>query len=169
MIIGLLLAGGTSSRFQYGDKALYQDFPERCFETLSALVDKVFVSAKPSNLSELQKRLSKASFVLDQAPYINEGPLSALYALSSRCNETCDVLILSVDNPEVSAKSLQLLLAEPKAYVDDYYTIAHLSFEPAELASFLASGQRRMRSFLRLLKAQPISFPAEELIDHNKK
>jgi molybdopterin-guanine dinucleotide biosynthesis protein A len=169
MTIGLILAGGTSIRFEQGDKALYQDFSERCFARLSALADEVFVSASASNLTELQKRLPRAQFLLDEAPYVSQGPLSALYALALKFSEKIDVLILPVDNPEISVPSLQLLLSAQNSYADDHYTIAHLNFSAQEIGTFLETGQRRMRAFLELLKAQPILLPENELIDHNKK
>ncbi len=169
MTIGLLLAGGNSSRFEYGDKALYQNFAERCFKTLSDLTAPVYISAKLSNLTALQTRFPQAELLLDEPPYVAEGPLSALYALSTRVNSPIDVLILSVDNPEVAAKSLQQLLDKPNRYADHYFTIAHLTFEAADLTTFLATGQRRIKKFLNFLDAQAIALPADELIDHNRK
>ena len=169
MTIALLLAGGNSSRFKFGDKATYQNFPERCFETLSALTETVFVSAKLSNLTELQNRLPQGIFLLDQAPYLNQGPLSALYALVDKhSDKSWDLLILSVDNPEISVASLKLLLAQPNAYVENYFTIAHLTSQTAQLQDYLASGNRRILGFLQLLKAVPISISETELIDHNR-
>lgn len=169
MTTGLLLAGGKSSRFIYGDKALYKDFPERCFSTLSDLTDEVFVSAKSSNLAELQKRLTTENFLLDAEPYVNQGPLSALYALANERKTITNVLLLSVDNPEISVESLKKLLEFPNAYVENYFTIAHLTFEPSDLTDYLQSGQRRMKGFLDFLNAKAVEIPENELVDHNKK
>ena len=166
MTIGLLLAGGTSSRFIYGDKALYADFAERTYATLTNLCEEIYISCNSSNIDELQGRLPKAKFLLDQEPYVNQGPLSAFYALPFK---HCDVLTLSVDNPELTAASLGQLLDFENAYAENYFTLSHLTFEKSSLIEHLENGNRRLKPFLKNLNAVAIAFSEKELIDHNEK
>lgn len=166
MRVGLLLAGGTSSRFIYGDKAVYGDFAERTFACLAELCERVYVSCTPENQASLQERLPEGIFLLDRAPYISQGPLSGLYALPF---EQVDVLTLSVDNPELSSESLGQLLNFPNAYAEDNFTLSHLTFDKRELTAYLEQGKRRLKAFLEALGAVAIKLPENELIDHNEK
>jgi len=176
MTIGILLAGGKSSRFQQGDKALYFDdrlgksWLELAYAKLDQLCEAVYISASPTNHEKIKQAMPGGQVQLDHSNYFGEGPLAALYSIAQNFPEEQrqDYLILSVDNPEVSVESLEKLMNKPNQYARDNFTIAHLSFSAEEIENYLASGQRRVLGFLDVLGASPLGLPDDELVNHNQ-
>ncbi|MGM0212693.1 molybdenum cofactor guanylyltransferase [Enterococcus sp. AZ109] len=180
-MIGLVLAGGKSSRFEKGDKALYFDpyyqktWVEIAVSTLLEVTSEVYVSVNTQNIDPLRQILSNqpVSLIMDHPELTNQGPLSGLYTICSMRPEA-SILVSSVDYPELTATSLRTLAANPNCYAIDgqgnsHFTIGHFSFELSILEDYLATGQRNVRSFLELLSAVPVVLPDEQLINHNQK
>jgi molybdopterin-guanine dinucleotide biosynthesis protein A len=171
MVTGLILAGGKSSRFLQGDKALFWDkqfsktWVEKTYETLSALTDRVFISVNAKNMDKIAALLPSAALLTDEAPYIACGPLSALYAARAYAD---DLLLLPVDNPEITSASIHQLFAHQNCYARNTFTIAHVHFQPQQLENYLSAGNRRVRDFFCLISAVPIDLTADELVDHNE-
>lgn len=179
MTIGIILAGGQSSRFEYGDKALFFDqkiekyWLELAYEKLSALTEQTYIIANSSNFNKIKTILPDAPVLQDHPNFSGEGPLAGLFTVSNLLTEPSvsvqafDYLILSVDAPELSTKSLAKLLSVRNQYVKDNFTIAHLYFSHSQIQTFLQNHQRRMKDFLSLLNATPLVLPESELINHN--
>lgn len=179
MTVGIILAGGHSSRFG-SDKALYFDALYKeywvclAYQKLAALTDTVFICGNANNQQALKNILPKSAIVLtDCLPFIDCGPLSALYAAASQnqCGTTRqDYLILAVDYPDISQDSLSTLLSKRNCYLQDanqknHYTVAHLSFCKDDLTYFLTKN-KRMKNFLAYLLAIPI-FADQNVVNQN--
>ncbi|GBG96729.1 NTP transferase domain-containing protein [Lactococcus termiticola] len=176
MTIGILLAGGKSSRFKQGDKALFfderlgQSWLEIAFDKLKQVSDEVFISASATNYEKIKQDLAGGHIQLDHSDFSGEGPLSALYSVAKHFpqGQAQDYLILSVDNPEISINSLRSLMRQPNQYAENHFTIAYLRFSADDIESYLQTGQRRVIGFLNQLAASAIQLPDEELVNHNE-
>ncbi|AYG01551.1 NTP transferase domain-containing protein [Lactococcus allomyrinae] len=173
MTIGIILAGGKSSRFKNGDKALFLDknsnqtWTEIAYMKLSALTEKTYIVASHSNLPQIKKQLPSAHIITDHPLFTGEGPLAGLYTVSSIVTDTHDYLILAVDYPEISVQSLTELLSVKNTYIKNNFTIAHLTFSHTQIQDFLENKNRRMQDFLTSIQATSITLPEIELTNHN--
>ena len=175
MTIGILLAGGKSSRFEHGDKAFFIDpntqksWLELTHEKLMPLTEKTYILASPSNYFEVKKQFPQAFVLTDHLDFAGEGPLSGLYTVSkllTKSSVKTDYLILAVDYPELTEEHLLQLLQKENCYVTHHFTLAHLRFNHKQIQTFLAADQRRFKDFLSLLNAQPIHLNSD-LVNHN--
>ncbi|MCL2677347.1 MAG: NTP transferase domain-containing protein [Streptococcaceae bacterium] len=175
-MIGILLAGGKSTRFAKGDKALYFDddlqttWTEASYKKLSAVCDQVIISANTTNRTEIQELLPEANLILDSSEFTDQGPLSALYAVSqSLANDKKEsYVILAVDHPELESKTLQELIDTGSCYLNDQYTIAQINFSFSQIRDFLLSGERRFKKFLELVDAQSLEITTINIQNHNE-
>ncbi len=178
MTIGILLAGGQSSRFKE-DKALYVDpdyhksWGRLQSEKLLALTDETYVVANQKNQQELKNQLAmyNITVTLDDPKYFGEGPLSGLYRVAKETKEH-DFLVLGIDYPDVTTKELQQLLFVKNCYAIDgnltpHYTLCHLSFHYLELKEFLETGNRRLRDFLKEQQTKECCISKRALFNYN--
>ena len=178
-MIGLILAGGKSTRFTNGDKVLFFDqqynktWLELAVEKMEQVASTVYISANPENYKKIEVLLPNyaTKIVLDTPEFAGQGPLSGLYALSTkRPNES--LLVISVDYPELSLTALQALAERSNSYAVDtegnaHFTIGHFYFSTKELHDYLLAGNLRVGSFLKQISANPFLLPSDQLINHN--
>ncbi|MFD1671886.1 molybdenum cofactor guanylyltransferase [Agrilactobacillus yilanensis] len=157
--IGLILAGGHSRRFGT-DKALYRPTPKALPQVqqmaliLAPLVSQIFVSVNHHNQSAITKLFANdnATTVLaDQAPFVDQGPLSGIYATCHYLKTTTDFLMVPTDYPKLETATLNQLLKQPCYPVVDqrsHQTIAHFETNENAVEHYLNTGQRRVRIFL---------------------
>lgn len=173
MTTGLILAGGKSSRFLTGDKALYFDIQYHktwlavIVEKLQQLpLDHILISVSADNKEKIAMLFPNIQLIEDPPDFQQQGPLAGILSAAKIDNE---LLITSVDYPEISVSSYQKILSADNAYARDTFTLSHLNFSTDRLEAFLAAGNRRVKDFLAEIAAQPVNLPATELINHNEK
>lgn len=180
-MIGVVLAGGGSRRFGQ-DKALYQ-FPNQsvnnaqlAVDKLTILCDEVLVSASSRNVDALTEQFvhsANINVIVDQPPFVQNGPLSGLYAVACRFDQPQDFLTLAVDYPLVSVDVLSTLANHANCYARtpdaDHYTLAHLTLDRAQLRDFLLLDDYRLSYFItEVQRCNPIAFANAELfINYN--
>lgn len=177
---GVVLAGGRSTRFDDGDKALAtvdgEPILERVAARLGAVTDDVVVNCRHVQREGFERALANVDatvrFAVDDRP--DEGPLvgldTALNAVS-----TPRVVVVACDLPFLDATVLDALVAmvdgepgSPDAAVlkgDDGFTkptCAAYRTDPlaASIADALSSGSRRLRDALEDLDVRKIA-PAD--------
>lgn len=115
MTTGIVVAGGTSSRFGSGDKALAtvggSPMIRRVIDRLDPVVDRIVVNARPSQRSSFSAVVADAicpvRFAIDRPP--DGGPVAGLgTALDVVEDETA--LVLACDLPFVQTATLSRLL-----------------------------------------------------------
>ncbi|MTV82162.1 molybdenum cofactor guanylyltransferase [Secundilactobacillus folii] len=170
-MIGIVLAGGTSSRFGT-DKALYR-FPNQQVNNAQLAVDKliticdtVLVSANQQNFAELTRQFSASSgvnVISDQPPFEQCGPLSAIYAATCLFEKPNDYLTLAVDYPLISTEVLATIANHGNCYAAtpdaDHYTLAHFTVDQQTIKDFLLLDDYRLSYFITEVKnCDPVSF-----------
>jgi molybdopterin-guanine dinucleotide biosynthesis protein A len=157
-VYGLILAGGKSSRMQTDKAALqyHDNISQRSFlyKLLEKYCSKTFVSCRQDQVSQLQEG---EIFITDENKY--EGPLNGI--LSAHHNFTNNAwLIIAVDLPHVSDKTIELLLSQrdPLKMATVYATHASEKPEPLiaiwepaaliEAEKYIKEGNRCPRKFL---------------------
>lgn len=176
MTIGIILAGGRSRRFKQ-DKALFYDpyfeqtWVELAAEKIHQLTSTVFISVNQTNAQPIQTLFADKPYQIVIDRLTDVGPLGGLLAVAETSGET-DFLLLAVDYPELSVKSLQQLAAFPNRYAVDsqdqpHFTVAHLQVDSQKLAAYLNTGNRRLKFFYQQLGATPLELPTAELENHN--
>lgn len=112
---GILLAGGSSTRFQDGDKALAEIDGEpmlrRVAEKLAPVVGRTVVSCRGEQRADFEKVLDgigDVRFAVDPIPYA--GPVAAIKT-SLRYVEDDEVFVLACDVPLIRTEALQRLRA----------------------------------------------------------
>ncbi|MDR0297858.1 MAG: NTP transferase domain-containing protein [Streptococcaceae bacterium] len=170
MTYGIFLAGGGSRRFATGDKALFENWAQLAVEHLSALTERVFIVASPTNAHALTAKFPSATVLCDAREFAGEGPLVGLYTVSKQTQDfenAQSYLILPSDSPEITRVQILKLLSADNVYVRENFPICHLTFSHQQLADFLATGERRFYNFLKCLDAKATSF--KDLPNHNEK
>jgi len=174
-MIGLVLAGGKSTRFGR-DKALYHCPHERvnnaelAVNKLRLLSDEVIVSANAKNGDALATQFQAVptiTVVTDQAPFVQHGPLSGIYAACCRHPQTTDYLVLAVDYPRITPNVLAAVADHPNCFAAtpaaSHYTIAHFSVSRNTLRDFLLLGDFRLGQFIEgSRQCLPLTFPNSE-------
>lgn len=156
--VGLILAGGHSRRFG-SDKALFhetgqQPQVQQMAAILKPLVTHIFISVNAQNSSEIQRLFQgdlDTTVLVDQVPFIDQGPLSGIFAACQVQKKPVDFLMVPTDYPQLHTATLSHLLAQPSYPVVNgrsHQTIAHFTTETAEVQGFLNTGERRIRLFL---------------------
>lgn len=158
-VYGLILAGGASSRMRR-DKAVLvyrgKSQLDRAFELASRHVAKVFVSVRPSQMTEPTR--ARKPLIVDSVE--GEGPIVGIRSALAAYPGVA-WLVLACDLPFLSDAALERLLAErdPGALATAYLS-AHdglpeplcAVWEPAAgsaLSAYQAAGERCPRKFLR--------------------
>jgi molybdopterin-guanine dinucleotide biosynthesis protein A len=156
---GLILAGGASSRMRR-DKAVLiyrgKSQLDRAFELASRHVAKVFVSVRPSQMTEPTR--ARKPLVVDSVE--GEGPIVGIRSALAAYPGVA-WLVLACDLPFLSDAALERLLAErDPGVLATAYLSAHdglpeplcAVWEPAAgsaLSTYQAAGERCPRKFLR--------------------
>lgn len=181
MLIGIILAGGSSRRFMQ-DKALFDDqrfmmkWVEIAVHRQLALADKVYVSANQQNAEALRQLFpeDKVHILLDLAEISGKGPLSGIYTVAKK-HPDHRLLITAVDYPFLQADSLLTLCAHPNVYAQDtdgrqHYLIAHLLVDKrmlGHLRQALFSDQLRVQDFIEQMDIHPVVLANSELTTSN--
>lgn len=156
MTVGILLAGGRSTR--YGSPKAFAKwqgkyFYEWVYEALAAVCDHVVIVA----LEELEHRFpARLHVVTDCDPYKGNGPLAGIYtAMLERPADR--YLVLPCDMPCMSSAGLTRLLAETRdapAYAVEWagsqYPLVSC-WQPSMVASLREALEQRQYGVIRLL------------------
>ncbi len=157
-VYGLILAGGLSSRMRHDKAALiYRGMTQldRAFELASRHVERVFVSARPSQATESTR--AQRPLILDSVE--GEGPIAGIRSALAAVPDVA-WLVIACDLPFLSHTALDQLLAErdSSAYATAYRSTFDglpeplcTIWEPAAahaLTTFIAAGGHCPRKFL---------------------
>jgi len=152
MILGVVLAGGQSSRFG-SDKALAElggrTLLSRAVDNLSGIADHVVIAGRESGPAPC----------IPDWPHDNMGPLGGIAAglHHARDSDFESVLTCGVDSPDLPDDLLELL-SPPPAYLADQPVIGHW---PASAASKVetileSDGRHSMRAFAEAIGAKAV-------------
>lgn len=181
-MLGIVLAGGQSQRFGQ-DKARYQLTNQPLNNVglaaakLQLLCEHVIVSANANNFSALAAQFASdqhVTVIRDQAPFVQQGPLSGIYAATCLSPELTDYLLLAVDYPLMTTTILTTLTTAANCYTAtptrDHYLVSHFQTSQAIVRDDLLLGDLRVSHFMTATcQAVPITFPASRaLINLNK-
>jgi molybdopterin-guanine dinucleotide biosynthesis protein A len=185
-VTGVVLAGGRSTRFDGGDKALAAvagtPMLARVVRGLGAVTDDVVVNCRPGQRAAFERALAPVDvtvrFAIDDRP--DDGPLvgldTALDAVS-----TPRVLVAACDIPFLDPEFLDAILAtldtdasapDAAVPVDDagFRTPTCAAYRTDALASSvtdaLAAGSRRLRDALAELDVRPVQPDAVGASEH---
>jgi molybdopterin-guanine dinucleotide biosynthesis protein A len=146
-VYGLVLAGGKSRRMGI-DKALLQRDGKsqltRMHELLGSCVDKVFVSARPSQADDPER--SRFELIFDQ--YDDIGPVAGILSAMEQYPHA-DWLVVACDLPNVDAETLQNLIENRRR--QQPFTAYRSSYDdlPEPLCAIYAAGSDvLLRSFV---------------------
>ena len=137
MILGLVLAGGQSTRFG-SDKALAeldgQTLLARAVATLSGWCDKVVIAGRTNGPAEC----------IPDWPRANMGPLGGIAAglRHARDNGFASVLSCGVDSVDLPDDLLDLLSPAP-AYLENQPVIGHWNVDAASIVEALLQSEGR--------------------------
>lgn len=172
-MIGLVLAGGKSSRFGQ-DKALYR-YPNQKVNNVEVTVNKllmvcnhVLISTNTQNYSVIKRQfshLNNVDVIVDQEPFKQHGPLSGIYAASCQNPQTTDYLLVAVDYPLLSPSVISIIASNPNSYAatpkNSHYAISHFQVSKRTLHDYLLFGDFRLSHFIiDSRRCLPISFPS---------
>lgn len=178
MSIGIILAGGKSSRFKQDKAAFFDPYLKRYWMDLAVsriigLTDRFYIVTNPHNQTFLKEKFPayQKFMVNDLATIAGNGPLSALYTVASM-HPNRQFLITAIDYPFLTSASMQALQRRNNVYAIDekghaHYTIAHLELDPTLLNNCLDEGNYRLRDFLEKKQAIPLQLPEQELQNYN--
>lgn len=111
-MIGVVLAGGKSSRFGE-DKSLYElngvPMYDLCVQSLKKVhvIDEIVINTN----DKLKTRFNNHTVVVDDPEFIDHGPLGGIFA-AAKAYPGEALMILSCDTPYVDAAWLNILAAE---------------------------------------------------------
>lgn len=153
-VVGLVLMGGKSTRMGT-DKAFidWNGLPlfQQAINQLKPLVSSVFLSVNNEQFGELGHEYA---CIIDEHP--DKGPLGGIISALEYLKK--DLLVVAVDMPEISHKTLQKLLPEGssfhvRAYSDDENWLPLPSFWPAQqlanMKESLKNGWLALQDFLK--------------------
>ncbi|WP_290612748.1 molybdenum cofactor guanylyltransferase [Arsukibacterium sp. UBA3155] len=162
----LILAGGKSSRMGQ-DKALLNLNGLSLLEHMQQL-------AQESGAAEVLISRNQPGFIADQTQ--QQGPLAGILAALEHC-QSAQLLVLPIDTPLLSVRSLQRLLQHATANNNAGAACFADSPLPCVLAvsptlstlirAQLQSGQRSVKALLAKLNALSLPVPTTELLNTN--
>lgn len=157
-MIGLVLAGGDSSRFG-NDKALYNlpglglSCAQLAVRKLQPFCHPILISASQQNGSQLARQTRFGGHtIFDRVPYERHGPLSGIIAATSHFAGLHDYLILAVDYPLVSRVSLGDLANHQQTFLvaggRAHFTVCHLTISHQQVVSWVQDHGWRLGQFM---------------------
>ncbi|NUM52947.1 MAG: NTP transferase domain-containing protein [Candidatus Hydrogenedentes bacterium] len=148
-LYGLVLTGGKSTRMGLDKAALdYHGRPQvrHCFDLLSALCDKVFVSLRSEQSGEATYR----DFPQIHDTFLGYGPLGGILS-AQKAHPHAAWLVLACDLPAVTPDTLEYLCAERNPFkLATAYTSANDGFPEPLCAIYEPKSIFRLMSFLAL-------------------
>lgn len=173
--IGIILAGGRSSRF--GEpKALFQDeatgktWVELTASKLMPHCERIFISANREiylKLVKIFRAETAIQIIPDQEEFTDFGPLGGLYAVmvQSQAYQKAHFLVLPVDMPFLTLEEIGRLADYPNHFAKtkqaEHYLVANIPYSREILHELLQNGQHRVRALLEKLDTQPLEFENE--------
>jgi molybdopterin-guanine dinucleotide biosynthesis protein A len=152
MILGVVLAGGQSSRFG-SDKALAelggQTLLARAFDTLTGFCELVVVAGRERG----------PGHCIPDWPHPNMGPLGGIAAALRLARDEGYNSVLSCGVDSVGLPdSLLRQLSPPPAYLESQPVVGHWPTEAADAieALLLADGKHSMLAFAKAIDARPV-------------
>lgn len=176
---GIVLAGGHSRRFGR-DKALAV-LPEQtqpnvvlAVHKLLPLTTQIYIAANTQNaaaLTTLFIDLPQVHICVDHADFTDCGPLGGLYAATAAQPRRHDYLLLATDYPYLTSELLLTLAQQPRSYLattaQAHYALAHFYTDHVTVRQFLASGQRRLQTFIvNVAQCQPVMVAADPALQN---
>lgn len=173
--IGIILAGGGSSRF--GEpKALFQDeatgktWVELTASKLMPHCERVFISTNREihlKLVKIFRAETAIEIIPDQEEFTDFGPLGGLYAVmvQSQAYQKAHFLVLPVDMPFLTLEEIGRLADYPNHFAKtkqaEHYLVANIPYSREILHELLQNEQHRVRALLEKLDTQPLEFENE--------
>ncbi|EAE8347240.1 molybdenum cofactor guanylyltransferase [Listeria monocytogenes] len=173
--VGIVLAGGRSSRFQepkafFRDEATGKTWVELTVSKLLPLCNMVFVSANHENYSKLVALFDAKStiqIIPDQTAFSEFGPLGGIYAvmIEAAAYQKANFLVLPVDMPFLTSKEIGRLAEYPNHFAKteqtNHYLVANIPYSQETLHNLLQDEQHRVRALLEKLRTKPLLFEDE--------
>lgn len=152
MILGVVLAGGKSSRFG-SDKSLAElggrTLLSRAVDTMSGLADHVVIAGRETGPAP----------TIPDWPHADMGPLGGIAAGLHFANDGDfeSVLTCGVDSPDLPDNLLELL-SPPPCYLADQPVIGHWPASAARMLEGLltSNGRHSMRAFAEAIGAREV-------------
>jgi molybdopterin-guanine dinucleotide biosynthesis protein A len=182
-LIGLLLAGGQSTRMGGQDKGMlpWQGEPmaQRVYHTLKTLVPRVYISANRS--LEGYQRLASDHILRDIPEHADQGPLAGLLTGLRKASEQGAeaVLVCPCDTPDITPATLGALItvwqiqpdrpaiAENNGRIHPLHGVYPVSLM-IRLEDYLKSGERRVVTFAERMGAVKVDCPETEDVFKNR-
>ncbi|MBC1489301.1 molybdenum cofactor guanylyltransferase [Listeria sp. FSL L7-1485] len=173
--VGIILAGGKSSRFGesktfFRDKASGKTWIELTVDKLTPFCEMIFISANSTNYMELTKLFQTSStirIIPDIPAYSDYGPLGGIYAVTLAANQYThtNFLILPTDMPFLTTKEIAHLEANPNSYAQtnqaNHYLVANIPYSLPALTEILHNKEHRVIKLLQKLHSRPLFFENE--------
>lgn len=173
--VGILLAGGRSSRFGepkalFLDEATGKTWVELTASKLMPLCERVFISANREiypNLVEIFRNETAIQIIPDQEEFSDFGPLGGLYAVMVQAQDyqKAHFLILPVDMPFLTFAEIRRLADYPNHFAKtkqaNHYLVANIPYSRRILHKLLQNEQHRVRALLEKLDSKPLEFENE--------
>ncbi|MBM5596282.1 molybdenum cofactor guanylyltransferase [Listeria seeligeri] len=173
--IGIVLAGGKSSRFGepkafFRDKASGKTWVELTVSKLTPFCERVFISANQANYGQLTKLFqadSSIQVVPDNSAYVNHGPLGGIYAvmIAAKHYEQANFLILPTDMPYLTSREILQLLTHPNSFAKtnqaNHYLVANIPYALAPLTELLQNDEHRVFTLLQKIDSGSLFFENE--------
>lgn len=182
-IIGLLLAGGKSTRMGGQDKGLlpWQGKPmaHRVYQTLNTLIPRVYISANRS--LEDYEHLAPGHVLRDTPQHADQGPLAGLLTGLGKASEQGAeaVLVCPCDTPDITPATLGALItawqtcpdrpaiAENNGRMHPLHGVYPVSLM-TKLEDYLKAGERRVVTFAERVGAITVDCPETEDVFRNR-
>ncbi|MBB1078890.1 molybdenum cofactor guanylyltransferase [Limosilactobacillus sp. STM2_1] len=169
-MIGLIFAGGKSSRFGC-DKATFRcaNLPlsniQLATKKLLLFCDEIIICANEDNKVPIKRLITnypRTNIVTDIALFDHHGPLSAIVAGTKlHSSTTQEYITLAVDYPYIKTNTIKRLVQVPNSFLatenHDHYSLAHFSTSYHSIINWLKNDNWRLRDFiLKRCRCQPI-------------
>ncbi|HCW91526.1 MAG TPA: molybdenum cofactor guanylyltransferase [Marinobacter sp.] len=182
-LIGLLLAGGKSTRMGGQDKGLLpwqgQPMAQRVYRTLKNLTPRVYISANRS--LEDYEQLAPGHILRDPENLTDQGPLAGLLTGLRKASEQGAeaVLVCPCDTPDINPATLSALItawqtcpdrpaiAESNGRIHPLHGVYPVGLMGC-LECYLKSGERRVVTFAERVGAIALNCPETEAVFRNR-